>query len=157
MTALAPSPAVSELILSRRSAASRRAQSDSGTVSNLSVPVYKQELWTHRQRQASPLHEVSYRACFKPQLPAYFIERLAIRVSSSGCSARPTAPQELCHFQPPIWSAFRATPSTMATAAGRIGCGAFSSGISDHDLGESDISFMSQLSVPFGLGIIANA
>ena len=41
-----------------------------------SVPVYEQELWTSRQRQASSIHEVSYRACFKPQLPAYFIERL---------------------------------------------------------------------------------
>jgi hypothetical protein len=34
------------------------------------------EFWTARQRQAHALHEVSYRACFKPQLPAYFIERL---------------------------------------------------------------------------------
>ena len=42
----------------------------------LSVPVYEQSLWTSRQRQASSLHEVSYRACFKPQLPRYFIERL---------------------------------------------------------------------------------
>ncbi|MDR0353314.1 MAG: hypothetical protein LBI02_08200 [Opitutaceae bacterium] len=33
------------------------------------------EFWTSRQRQASALHEVSYRACFKPQLPAWFIER----------------------------------------------------------------------------------
>ena len=40
------------------------------------VPVYEAELWTSRQRQASSIHEVSYRACFKPQLPAYFIERL---------------------------------------------------------------------------------
>ena len=43
---------------------------------SLSVPVYEREFWTHRQRQASPIHEISYRACFKPQLPAYFIERL---------------------------------------------------------------------------------
>ena len=42
----------------------------------LNVPVYEAELWTSRQRQASSIHEVSYRACFKPQLPAYFIERL---------------------------------------------------------------------------------
>ena len=42
----------------------------------LDVPVYEQEFWTSRQRQASPIHEISYRACFKPQLPAYFIERL---------------------------------------------------------------------------------
>ncbi len=40
------------------------------------IPVYEQEFWTSRQRQASPVHEISYRACFKPQLPAYFIERL---------------------------------------------------------------------------------
>lgn len=34
------------------------------------------EFWTASQRQANRLHEVSYRACFKPQLPAYFIDRL---------------------------------------------------------------------------------
>ncbi|MBD19096.1 MAG: DNA modification methylase [Euryarchaeota archaeon] len=34
------------------------------------------EYWTSRQRQAHPLHEISYRACFKPQLPRFFIERL---------------------------------------------------------------------------------
>ena len=41
-----------------------------------SIPVYEQEFWTSRQRQASPIHEISYRGCFKPQLPAYFVERL---------------------------------------------------------------------------------
>src|SRR5919202_4004049 len=41
------------------------------------VPVYEEELWTSRQRQACSIHEVSYRACFKPQLPVYFIERLS--------------------------------------------------------------------------------
>jgi hypothetical protein len=39
------------------------------------APIYAGEFWTSRQRQASSLHEVSYRACFKPQLPAFFIER----------------------------------------------------------------------------------
>lgn len=34
------------------------------------------EFWTSGQRQAHSLHEISYRACFKPQLPAFFIERL---------------------------------------------------------------------------------
>jgi hypothetical protein len=33
------------------------------------------EFWTAGQRQAANLHEVSYRACFKPQLPGFFIER----------------------------------------------------------------------------------
>ncbi len=40
------------------------------------VPCYLNEFWTARQRQAHSLHEVSYRACFKPQLPAFFIDRL---------------------------------------------------------------------------------
>lgn len=40
------------------------------------VPSFINEFWTAKQRQASSLHEVSYRACFKPQLPRFFIERL---------------------------------------------------------------------------------
>ena len=40
------------------------------------LPFFINEFWTARQRQAHALHEVSYRACFKPQLPAFFIERL---------------------------------------------------------------------------------
>jgi len=34
------------------------------------------EFWTSRQRQAHSIHEISYRACFKPQLPEFFISRL---------------------------------------------------------------------------------
>ncbi|MCH9852459.1 MAG: site-specific DNA-methyltransferase [Alphaproteobacteria bacterium] len=33
------------------------------------------EFWTAKQRQANKLHEISYRACFKPALAEYFIER----------------------------------------------------------------------------------
>ena len=40
------------------------------------VPVYTNEFWTSKQRAAHSLHEVSYRACFKPQLPHFFISRL---------------------------------------------------------------------------------
>lgn len=40
------------------------------------VPVFINEFWTAKQRAAHSLHEVSYRACFKPQLPRFFIERL---------------------------------------------------------------------------------
>lgn len=39
------------------------------------IPKFTRELWTSRQRQAHSLHEVSYRACFKPQLPNYFIQK----------------------------------------------------------------------------------
>lgn len=40
------------------------------------VPYFFNEFWTSRQRQACRIHEISYRACFKPQLPGFFIERL---------------------------------------------------------------------------------
>lgn len=42
----------------------------------VAVPTFVNQFWTARQRQAHSLHEVSYRACFKPQLPRFFIERL---------------------------------------------------------------------------------
>jgi len=35
----------------------------------------EKEFWTNKQRQACSIHEVSYRACFKPQLPRYFIDK----------------------------------------------------------------------------------
>src|SRR5262245_3476870 len=41
------------------------------------VDTFVNEFWTSAQRQANSLHEISYRACFKPQLPAFFVERLS--------------------------------------------------------------------------------
>ena len=41
------------------------------------VPVYLNEFWTAKQRACHSLHEISYRACFKPQVPRFFIERLS--------------------------------------------------------------------------------
>jgi len=41
------------------------------------APGFVNEFWTAKQRQAHSLHEISYRACFKPQLPSFFIERLS--------------------------------------------------------------------------------
>src|SRR4051794_24394481 len=43
----------------------------------LTVPTFVNEFWTAKQRAANRLHEISYRACFKPQLPRFFVERLA--------------------------------------------------------------------------------
>ncbi|MSU20479.1 MAG: site-specific DNA-methyltransferase [Pedosphaera sp.] len=40
------------------------------------VETFINEFWTSKQRAANRLHEISYRACFKPQLPRFFIERL---------------------------------------------------------------------------------
>jgi hypothetical protein len=62
------------------------ADPDSLVLSNKFSPdgveldVIEGEFWTASQRQGINLHEVSYRACFKPQLPAFFIDRF----SSSG-------------------------------------------------------------------------
>ena len=39
------------------------------------VPPQIDEFWTSKQRAGHSLHEVSYRACYKPQLPAFFIKR----------------------------------------------------------------------------------
>lgn len=39
------------------------------------VPVSIAEFWTAKQRGGHSLHEISYRACFKPQLPGFFIRR----------------------------------------------------------------------------------
>ena len=39
------------------------------------IPTRIGEFWTARQRAAHRLHEISYRACFKPQLPRHFIDR----------------------------------------------------------------------------------
>ena len=44
--------------------------------SSVEVPTYVNEFWTSKQRAAHSLHEISYRACFKPQLPRFFIQRL---------------------------------------------------------------------------------
>ncbi|HQI76296.1 MAG TPA: DNA methyltransferase, partial [Candidatus Latescibacteria bacterium] len=54
----------------------RETRSASFSGEPVSVATFVNEFWTARQRQASSLHEVSYRACFKPQLSRFFIERL---------------------------------------------------------------------------------
>jgi hypothetical protein len=52
---------------------------DSVTQLNLSLtPITSGELWTARQRAGNSLHEISYRACFKPPLANYFIERFSV-------------------------------------------------------------------------------
>ena len=41
----------------------------------IDLPAHIDEFWTAKQRAGHSLHEVSYRACYKPQLPAYFIQK----------------------------------------------------------------------------------
>ncbi len=40
------------------------------------IRYFVNEYWTSAQRRGHNLHEISYRACFKPQLPEFFIDRL---------------------------------------------------------------------------------
>ncbi|MCV2881697.1 DNA methyltransferase [Actibacterium sp. XHP0104] len=40
------------------------------------IPYLINEFWTSGQRKSHSVHEVSYRACFKAQLPEFFIARL---------------------------------------------------------------------------------
>ena len=42
----------------------------------VAVETFTNEFWTSKQRAANSLHEISYRACFKPQLVDFFVERL---------------------------------------------------------------------------------
>lgn len=48
-------------------------------ISNKFYPRFTNEYWTSKQRQANSLHEISYRACFKAQLPRFFIELLTAK------------------------------------------------------------------------------
>ena len=54
--------------------------SDFGTVTEKycvdGIRYFVNEFWTSGQRRAHAIHEVSYRACFKAQLPEFFIQRL---------------------------------------------------------------------------------
>jgi DNA modification methylase len=45
-------------------------------VEGIRVPRFVNEFWTSKQRQNNPIHEVSYRACFKAELPRFFIKLL---------------------------------------------------------------------------------
>ena len=40
------------------------------------VEIFTNEFWTSKQRAGHSLHEISYRACFKPQLVDFFVRRL---------------------------------------------------------------------------------
>ncbi len=42
---------------------------------NARYPTTVADLWTSAQRKSNSIHEISYRACFKAQLPEFFISR----------------------------------------------------------------------------------
>jgi len=71
-----PSLTPSEYLAAFTSPCTRPTQVDTIDVGSLTVPRFTNEFWTAQQRQASSIHEISYRACFKPQLPGFFIHLL---------------------------------------------------------------------------------
>ncbi len=50
---------------------------DTIELQGIKVDRYTNEFWTAKQRQGNSIHEISYRACFKPQLPKFFINSLS--------------------------------------------------------------------------------
>ncbi len=59
-----------------KSSLAKNRERDTVSIGGIKVPRYTGEFWTPKQRQSSSLHEISYRACFKAQLPRFFIELL---------------------------------------------------------------------------------
>ena len=45
---------------------------------SVKTETFTNEFWTSKQRAGNSLHEISYRACFKPQLVDFFLERLTV-------------------------------------------------------------------------------
>jgi hypothetical protein len=79
MVAGSPPPAGDVLIhavSTFRSPAGHPTGTEDVTIGACTTKRFTNEFWTSRQRQASSIHEVSYRACFKPQLPRFFIDLL---------------------------------------------------------------------------------
>lgn len=72
----ADTPSIQQLLENFKSHDGQRTLVEKTVVGSLTVDKYTNEFWTARQRQASSIHEISYRACFKPQLPRFFIMSL---------------------------------------------------------------------------------
>jgi hypothetical protein len=62
--------------ISKRAPLKKQPFQDVYKVGEYSVNRYVGEFWTSKQRQSASIHEVSYRACFKAELPRFFIEWL---------------------------------------------------------------------------------
>ena len=76
------------------------------------VPTLVNEFWTAKQRQAHSLHEISYRACFKPQLPRFFIERLTEPRPEPAAANLDPGEYELLSREPRGFMAFRLIPAS---------------------------------------------
>jgi DNA modification methylase len=71
-------PAVSiekvKAVLLNFNLSNQKTEMDSVQIGSKKYKRFVNEFWTAKQRQANKLHEISYRACYKPQLPKFFID-----------------------------------------------------------------------------------
>ena len=71
-------PAVSlekaKAVLSEFTLVQKKTSFDTIEVGYENYTKFINEFWTAKQRQANSIHEISYRACYKPQLPRFFID-----------------------------------------------------------------------------------
>lgn len=54
----------------------KKTEVDHFVCARIKIPKLINEFWTSKQRQNNPIHEISYRACFKAELPRFFINLL---------------------------------------------------------------------------------
>ena len=57
----------------------RKTVRDKIRIEDFETERFINEFWTSKQRQSSSIHEISYRACFKAELPNFFISRLTTK------------------------------------------------------------------------------
>jgi DNA modification methylase len=55
----------------------RKTKLEQFEANGIHIPRFVNEFWTSKQRQGNSLHEISYRACFKAELPRFFITLLS--------------------------------------------------------------------------------
>ena len=124
------------------STAEGRTTVEAGPDGSLAVPTYTNAFWTSRQRAAHTLHEISYRACFKAQLPRFFIERLTSedQVVYDPFMGRGTTPLEAallgrrplgCDISP--LAAVMVSPRLAPPTAADVGTRLNSLALTDHD------------------------
>ena len=64
---------LTKFILINSSSARSKTRVEYNKYGRKKIPTYINEYWTSKQRQNNPLHEISYRACYKAELPRFFI------------------------------------------------------------------------------------
>jgi hypothetical protein len=75
-TPVTPTPSLLDCLISFTGPAGQSTEVETVAYGSRVIPRYTNDYWTARQRQAASIQEISYRACFKPQLPGFFIDRL---------------------------------------------------------------------------------